>query len=327
MAYSLHPYQYTLASRISCQGIGLHSGKAVHLTISPLPADSGLVFYRRDIPGSTPLPAHMNHVIDTRLATTLGIGQVRVATVEHLLAALHGHGIDNARIEVDGPEVPIMDGSARPFLHLLENAGRRRQHRLRRILRITRPISYHDGQVRLTILPHEGLKLTGEIDFDDSLIGRQSYSFEYSPENFASELAAARTFGYVEQVEELWDKGLAQGSSLANVVAIHWDRHRVLNEDGLRYRDEFVRHKVLDLLGDLTLLGCRLHGHVHARRAGHTQHLGLLRAILMSPGCWHVVEPPQHEWPHPWQTVAVPWLEPGETLSPPTIPGKELTLR
>lgn len=327
MAHSLHPYQHTLASRVSCHGIGLHSGKAVHLTISPLATDSGLVFYRRDIPGSPPLPAHMNQVIDTRLATTLGVGQLRVATVEHLLAALHGHGIDNARIDVDGPEVPIMDGSARPFLHLLEEAGRRRQHRPRRILRITRPISYHDGQGRLTILPHEGLKLSGEILFDDCLIGRQRYSFDYSPENFASELAAARTFGYVEQVEELWDKGLAQGSSLANVIAIHWDRHRVLNEDGLRYSDEFVRHKVLDLLGDLTLLGCHLHGHVHSCRAGHTQHLGLLRAIAMSPGCWQLVEQPQHEWPQPRRGGTERSLEPADTLAFANIPGEELTLR
>jgi UDP-3-O-[3-hydroxymyristoyl] N-acetylglucosamine deacetylase len=288
-----HPgesFQHTLRSSVACCGVGLHSGKVVSLRIHPAPANSGIRFYRTDMPGHLALQAHMDQVIDTRLATTLGNELFRVSTVEHLLAALHAYGVDNANIEVNGDEVPIMDGSAAPFFLLLESSGLRLQTQPRLVVRITKPIHYHDGDKRLAVFPYHGLKVSGEICFDNTLICKQKYTYEASPGNFFSELARARTFGYVEQVEELWANGLALGSSLANVIAIHWNRQSVLNEDGLRYADEFIRHKVMDLLGDLSLLGHRLHASVSSLKAGHTQHLGLLRAIAASPHCWELVK-------------------------------------
>jgi UDP-3-O-[3-hydroxymyristoyl] N-acetylglucosamine deacetylase len=231
----------------------------------------------------------MDKVVDTQLATTLGNEFFKVSTTEHLLAALQGFGIDNADVELDSAEVPIMDGSAEPFFQLLKLTGKTRQNGLRKLLRITRPISYRDGDKYLTISPYNGFKVTGEICFDDILIKKQRFTFDVSADCFGDEIARARTFGYVEQVEELWANGLALGSSLENVIAIHWNRKSVLNEDGLRYDDEFIRHKVLDLLGDLALLGCPVLGHVESYKAGHAQHLGLMQAIAASPDSWEIV--------------------------------------
>lgn len=232
----------------------------------------------------------MDKVVDTRLATTLGNEHFQISTTEHLMAALQGFGIDNADVEVDSAEVPIMDGSADPFFSLLKNSGKKKQNGLRKVLRITQPIEYCDGETSLKISPFNGFKITGEICFDDTMIKKQKYTIDLGDDCFGSEIARARTFGYVEQVEELWANGLALGSSLANVIAIHWNRKSVLNEDGLRYEDEFIRHKVLDLVGDLALLGCPVLGHVEAYKSGHTQHLGLMQAIAASPDCWEVIE-------------------------------------
>jgi UDP-3-O-[3-hydroxymyristoyl] N-acetylglucosamine deacetylase len=290
MAQPRESFQHTLRSSVACCGVGLHSGKVISLRIHPAPANSGIRFFRLDLPGCVALQAHMDRVIDTRLATTLGNELFRVSTVEHLLAALNAYGVDNAKIEMDGEEVPIMDGSAAPFFLLLESAGLCPQAQPRLALRITRPIHFHDGDKRLAVFPYHGLKVSGEICFDDAVICKQKYTYEANPGNFLTDLAKARTFGYVEQVEELWANGLALGGSLANVIAIHWNRQSVLNEDGLRYADEFIRHKVVDLLGDLSLLGHRLYAHVTSYKAGHTQHLGLLRAIAASPHCWELVK-------------------------------------
>jgi UDP-3-O-[3-hydroxymyristoyl] N-acetylglucosamine deacetylase len=205
------------------------------------------------------------------------------------MAALRTFGVDNAEIELDSAEVPIMDGSAEPFLALLKKNGKKKQNGFRKVLKITKPISYSSGQSELTITPYNGYKVTGEIDFDDECINKQRFSIEPTADNFGVEIARARTFGFVEEVEELWANGLALGGSLANVIAIHWDRKSVLNEDGLRYKDEFIRHKVLDLVGDLALLGYPILGHVEAFKAGHTQHLGLMKAIWDSPECWQLV--------------------------------------
>lgn len=286
----IDPHQHTLRKTVSCCGVGLHSGRTVNLSIKPAPIDSGIRFFRSDIPTGEPIQAHMDKVVDTRLATTLGNENFQISTTEHLMAALQGYGIDNADVEIDAVEVPIMDGSAEPFFQLLKSTGKKKQKGLRKILRITQPISYKDGDIHLTISPHNGFKVTGKICFDDVLIKSQSYTFDLSEKFFGEEISRARTFGYVEQVEELWANGLALGSSLANVIAIHWNRKSVLNEDGLRFEDEFIRHKVLDLVGDLALLGCPVFGHVRSFKAGHSQHLGLMQAIANAPECWEIIE-------------------------------------
>ncbi|SDP04814.1 UDP-3-O-acyl-N-acetylglucosamine deacetylase [Desulforhopalus singaporensis] len=290
MSLAIDPFQYTLRQTVSCCGVGLHSGRTVNLAIKPAPVNSGIRFYRSDLPGDVFLNAHMDKVVGTQLATTLGNEQFRVSTTEHLLAAIQGFGIDNARIELDSDEVPIMDGSAEPFYKLLKTTGKSRQEALKTALRITRTVSYTEGDKHLSIEPYDGFKVTGEICFDDTLINKQKYTFDLLGGGFEEEIARARTFGYVEQVEELWANGLALGGSLANVIAIHWNRKSVLNEDGLRYDDEFIRHKVLDLVGDLALLGCPILGHVKAYKGGHAQHLGLMKAIAASPESWEVVE-------------------------------------
>lgn len=289
MTLPLDPYQHTLKKSVSCCGVGLHSGRTVNLTIKPAPVDSGIRFFRSDLTPGKPIQAHMNKVVDTRLATTIGEGDCTISTTEHLLAALHAYGIDNVDIELDAAEVPIMDGSADPFFQMIRRTGKSRQNGLRKVLRITRPITHTDGEKRITISPFNGLKITGEIEFDDTLIRSQRYSMVLHDDLFASEIARARTFGYVEQVEELWANGLALGGTLENVIAIHWNRKSILNEDGLRFDNEFIRHKVLDLLGDIALLGCPVLGHIEAYKAGHTQHLGLMRAIAEHQDCWEII--------------------------------------
>ena len=280
MLLNIDPFQHTVKKTINCCGVGLHSGRTVNLCIRPADSDNGIQFIRTDLPGCMPIKAHMNKVVDTRLATTIGEGQATVSTTEHLLAAVASFGIDNAVIELDSAEVPIMDGSAAPFIQLLKNAGKKKQNKYRKILRIIKEICYSDGDRTVKITPYDGLKISGKITFDDALIRNQQYSIEVNTERFVQEISRARTFGYVEQVEELW----------ANVIAIHWNRSSVLNEDGLRFKDEFIRHKVLDIIGDMALLGCPLHGHIQAYKSGHTQHLGFMQAIANSPECWDLIE-------------------------------------
>jgi UDP-3-O-[3-hydroxymyristoyl] N-acetylglucosamine deacetylase len=262
----------------------------VNLIIKPAPANTGIHFYRSDLDTDQAVPAHMKQVVDTRLATTLGNGTATVSTTEHLLAALSGLGIDNAEIELDSFEVPIMDGSAAPFTRLLAKGGRKKQRALRRVLRITSPIEYTDGNKSIRIEPYNGFKVTGRIDFGNEFIGDQEYSIEMTQDRFRKEIARARTFGFVEHVESLWANGMALGGTLDSVIAIHWDRRSILNEDGLRFDDEFVRHKVLDLIGDMALLGSPVMGHVIADRSGHGMHLGLMEAIALSPECWEYVK-------------------------------------
>ncbi|RUM42219.1 MAG: UDP-3-O-acyl-N-acetylglucosamine deacetylase, partial [Desulfocapsa sp.] len=276
VSLSLDPHQHTLQKMVSCTGVGLHSGNEINLSIKPAPENSGIRFYRTDLGDTNGIPAHMDKVVDTRLATTIADTKVIVSTTEHLMAALQGFGVDNADIELDGPEVPIMDGSAGPFMLLLKRSGLKKQKAMRHVLRITKEVVFRSGDTEIRILPYDGFKVSGEIYFEDSLINNQSYSIELSPEKFSREISRARTFGYVEQVEELWANGLAQGGNLDNVIAIHWDRTRILNDSGLRFSDEFIRHKVLDLIGDLALMGCPILGHIIAKRAGHTQHLAFM---------------------------------------------------
>lgn len=289
MAPQIEPHQYTVKRAVSCCGVGLHTGRTVNLTINPAPANTGIQFVRSDIAGRPIIPARVERVVDTTLATTIGDGRNKISTTEHLMAALRAFGVDNAVIDLDSHETPIMDGSAGPFVRLLKTAGLHRQQALRKILRITRPMSFVDGDKSIRIEPHDGFKVSGRIQFDNALINEQRYSVEVTPERFSKEIAFARTFGFVEQVEQLWQNGLALGGTLDNVIAIHWNRRSILNEDGLRFDDEFIRHKVLDVIGDMALLGSPVLGHVIADRSGHSLHLGLMKTIVDNPHCWEYV--------------------------------------
>ena len=289
MASQIEPHQYTLKRAVSCCGVGLHTGRTVNLTIRPAPANAGIQFVRSDLIDRPTIPARVEQVVDTNLATTIGDGSHTISTTEHLMAALRGSGIDNALVDLDSHEVPIMDGSAGPFIHLLKSGGRQQQQALRKILRITRPLHYTAGDKSIRIEPYDGFKVTGRIHFDDEFINEQRYSIEVTKERFCKEIATARTFGFVEQVEYLWQNGLALGGTLDNVIAIHWDRRSILNEDGLRFDDEFIRHKVLDVIGDIALLGSPVLGHIIADRSGHSLHLGLMQTIIENPDCWEYV--------------------------------------
>lgn len=270
--------QRTLAEKVSCTGIGLHTGKPVQLTLHPARAGSGIVFVRTDLAHPVEIPATPASLTRTHLATTLGRGEVTIDTVEHLLAALYGLGIDNVRVEVDGPEVPGMDGSAASFVHLLRSAGVFEQAAYRRVLRVRRPLEIRDGERWIRIEPARGLRISYAIDFAHPLIGRQQLrGLALDEQGFDRELSRARTFGFAEQVAALWRSGRARGASLDNTVVLGADR--VLNRDGLRWPDEFVRHKALDLVGDLALLGVRVQGHVRVERGGHALHQRLVAAL------------------------------------------------
>lgn len=290
MSINIKAHQHTLRRSVTCQGIGLHTGRQVKMTIKPAGENRGICFYRSDLANKPAIPARMEQIVDTTLATTISNGQEKISTTEHLMAALHGAGIDNATIDIDSHEVPIMDGSAGPFIHLLKQGGLKKQRALRKVLRITRPISLTDGDKSIRIVPYHGFKISGTIKFgDNDFLGEQRYSAELTQERFINEIADARTFGFVEQVEELWRNGLALGGSLQNVIAIHWNRKSVLNEEGLRFEDEFIRHKMLDLIGDLALLGSPVLGHVIADRSGHGLHHHLMQTIVDNPDCWEYV--------------------------------------
>lgn len=260
------------------------------MTISPARTHHGIRFKRYGSDDS--IPAFVDRVVDTSLATTIAERGMVVSTTEHLLAALVGLGIDNVLIELDGAEVPIMDGSAAPFVEGLRGAGRTRQRACRRIIKITRTISYREGDKVITVTPYDGFKLTCHIGFNHSVIKSQSYSIDVSAETFCNEISAARTFGFIEQVEALQATGFALGGSLDNAVVI--GQQGVMNEGGLRFGDEFARHKILDLLGDLALLGCRLQGHVEATKSGHGQHLALMQEIIAHAECWQDVDSDLH---------------------------------
>ncbi|RIL05455.1 MAG: UDP-3-O-[3-hydroxymyristoyl] N-acetylglucosamine deacetylase [Proteobacteria bacterium] len=271
--------QHTIAEKISCTGVGLHTGKPVQLTLHPARAGTGIVFVRTDLPVPVEIPATPESLTGrAHLATTLGRDGATLDTVEHLLAAAYGLGVDNLRVEVDGPEVPGMDGSAASFVFLLRAAGLYEQNARRQTMRITRPIEIRDGQRRVRIEPARGFRVSYQIDFDHPCIGRQSLrDVVLSHDSFEREIARARTFGFVAEVDALWRAGRARGACLDNTVVL--DGSRVLNRDGLRFPDEFVRHKVLDLLGDLALLGVRVEGHVKVERGGHALHQKLVEKL------------------------------------------------
>jgi UDP-3-O-[3-hydroxymyristoyl] N-acetylglucosamine deacetylase len=281
--------QRTLKDSIRATGIGLHSGAKVYMTLRPAPANTGIVFRRLDLREPVDVPAQALNVSDTMLGTTLEFGEGKVATVEHLLSALAGLGIDNLFIDLTAPEVPIMDGSAAPFVFLLQSAGIEEQNAAKRFIRIVKPVRVDEDDKWARLTPHDGFKVNFEIDFDHPVLRkhRQKASLDFSTTSFLKEISRARTCGVLKDVETLRARDLALGGSLDNSIVM--DDYRVLNEDGLRFRDEFVRHKVLDAVGDLYLLGSCLIGEFTGYKSGHRLNNHLLRALLAQPECYEEV--------------------------------------
>ncbi len=269
--------QKTIRKPISCSGIGLHSGKKVHLSLRPAPEDTGILFCVRDESGSRFLKPSPDAVNSTRLATTLSRGKDAIATVEHILSAVRGMGIDNIRIEVQGGELPIMDGSAGPFVYLLRLAGTLVQNAPRRVLALKKSIEFAREGKWIKASPSQGFSVDYGIEFNHPRIGRQQLSLEVTPETFARRIAKARTFGFLQEVEMLRAAGLALGGSLENAVVL--DEYGVVNEDGLRFKDEFVRHKVLDFVGDMAMAELPLWGHFEVHASGHALNNEFLRYI------------------------------------------------
>ena len=278
--------QRTLRESIKSTGVGLHSGNKVTMQLSPAPVDTGIVFRRTDLSPIRDIPARADQVDETDLSTSLGRGDFQVTTVEHLLSALCGLGIDNAFIEIDSPEVPIMDGSAGPFVYLLQTAGVQEQSAAKRFIRVTREITVNDGDKVATLRPYEGFRVTFAIDFDHPVFKEQigHAALDISSEAFVREISRARTFGFVHEFEYMRSRGLARGGSVDNAIVV--DDYRILNEGGLRYDDEFVKHKMLDAIGDLYLAGHQLLAEYEGVKSGHALNNRLVRAPFEQPQCW-----------------------------------------
>lgn len=281
-------YQRTIAQQVAISGTGLHSGQRINMTLRPADAGTGIIFHRTDGDQIVSIEARSDNVVDTQLATVLGRGNTRISTVEHLLAALAAYGIDNLHIDIDGPEVPIMDGSAAPFASIIEDAGFRNQSKSRKFLAIRKPITVIDGEKRVNIIPSRFFRVTFDIAFEHPCIALQQRSVKVTPETFRRDLSPARTFGFLRDVEQLKAAGLARGGSLENAIVV--DDERILNPEGLRFQDEFVRHKILDAVGDLSLLGYPILGHVRAYKAGHDINHQLVEKILATPEAWQLLE-------------------------------------
>src|SRR6187455_2428837 len=282
--------QRTLRRPVSCSGIGLHSGNKVTLSLKPAPADFGIRFQRSDL-GGLEVPATVTHLGGIQLATGLAREAVSVETVEHLLAALTALGIDNVIVELNSPEVPIMDGSAAPFVYLVLNeAGVKKLTAPKKFLKVLRPISLSQGDKRIALYPSDHFKVTYSISFDHPLIRHQSRTMRITDETFVEEIAPARTFGFLKEVEMLRQRGLALGGSLDNAIVL--GETGVLN-NALRFEDEFVRHKILDVIGDLSLVGYPVLGHLVAHRGGHALHTAFAARILEETDAWRLVETPE----------------------------------
>jgi UDP-3-O-[3-hydroxymyristoyl] N-acetylglucosamine deacetylase len=281
--------QRTLKNTIRATGVGLHTGKKVYLILRPAAPNTGIVFRRTDLPDGPEIKAHPFNVGDTQLSSCLLQGEVRVSTVEHLLSAMAGLGIDNAYVDVSAPEVPIMDGSAGPFVFLIRSAGIDEQNAAKRFIRIKKPVRVEEDDKWCAFEPHEGFKVGFTIDFDHPLFKTldQSAVVDFSTTSFVKEISRARTFGFMRDIEWMQDRQLALGGSLDNAIVV--DDYRVLNEDGLRYRDEFVKHKILDAIGDLYLLGHSLIGAFHGHKSGHALNNRLLRTLLADAEAWEEV--------------------------------------
>ncbi len=282
--------QRTLKNTIRAAGVGLHSGEKVYLTLKPAPVNTGIVFRRVDLDPVVDIPAHAMNVGETTLSTTLAVGGTKIDTVEHLLSAMAGLGIDNAVVEVSAREVPIMDGSSGPFVFLLQSAGLKEQNEPKRFIRIKKKVAVQDGDKTAAFVPYEGFKVSFEIDFDHPVLKKsvQKASLDFSSTSYVKEVSRARTFGFTKDLEYMRSKNLARGGSVKNAIVV--DDYRVLNEDGLRYDDEFVKHKILDAVGDLYLLGHSLIGEYIGYKSGHGLNNHLLRELLNQDDAWEFVE-------------------------------------
>lgn len=281
-------HQCTIAAPLHIAGTGLHTGNTINMTLRPAKAGSGIIFERKEGNSITRIKACAENVVDTRMATVIGSGGVRVSTIEHLMAALVACHIDNLIIQIDGPEVPIMDGSATPFISRILATGVTRLEQSRKMISITKPIHLQEGDKRISIIPSRFFRISFELDFNHPCIKRQHRSIKVSPQSICQDIASARTFGFYEEVEYLKSQGLAKGGSLENAVVI--DKDKILNPEGLRFADEFVRHKILDTVGDFNLLGHSILGHVKSHKAGHDMNHKMVEKIIASPECWRYIE-------------------------------------
>lgn len=281
----MHRTQTTLAEPITLQGVGVHSGANATLTVSPAAADHGIVFSRSDAVERVAVPARYHLVTDTSLCTVLGVQPgPGVSTIEHLMAALHGLGVDNAFVELDGPEMPIMDGSALLFAEAIVAAGLTAQNRVRRVIRVLEPVSIEIGHAKAELVPHDRFAIEATVDFEDAVIGRRSFRYDEIETDFMREIAPARTFGFLRDVEAIRAAGLAKGAGFENTVVV--GDEGVVNPDGLRFDDEFARHKVLDAIGDLALAGYSIQGLYRAERPGHRLNHAILEELFSHRGAW-----------------------------------------
>jgi len=276
--------QKTLAQKVSVSGTGMHSGKQTNLTINPAPENHGIKFRRIDLPGTQDIQAIFKMVVDTSLATVLGTNGAIVSTIEHLMASFAGLGIDNALVEVDDYEIPIMDGSAWIFTKLIEKAGIKEQAAPQHFIIVKREVEVIENDKSVIIYPESSFKITCKIDFSHDLIGKQEIVFDRAKNNFGKEISKARTFGFVKDLELLKRFSLAKGGSLDNAIVI--DKDGILNKEGLRYPDEFVRHKLLDSLGDFSLLGMPIQGHIVTHKSGHSMNHLFIKKLLKDRDAW-----------------------------------------
>lgn len=281
--------QRTLRNAIKATGVGLHTGEKVYLTLCPAPINAGIVFRRVDLDPVVEIPARAENVRETTLSTTLIANGEKVSTVEHLLSAMAGLGIDNAFVDLSASEVPIMDGSAGPFVFLIQSAGIEEQNAAKKFIRIKRPVTVEDGDKTASFLPFDGFKVSFSIDFDHPVFRERSphAEIDFSSTSFVKEVSRARTFGFMHEIEYLRSQGLARGGSVDNAIVV--DEYRILNQDGLRYDDEFVKHKILDAIGDLHIAGKPLLAAYTAFKSGHALNNKLLRALLADPAAYEVL--------------------------------------
>lgn len=280
--------QRTLRSKVRTVGVGLHSGEKVALELRPAAPDTGIVFTRSDLAAAVHERAQPSSVVDTRLSTCIQVGAARISTIEHLMSAFAGLGIDNAYVEVGGPEVPIMDGSAGPFVFLIQSAGIEEQRAFKRFIRIQRPVEVRDGDKWVRFEPYQGFRISFTIEYRHPVFatGQQSVCVDFADTSYIEQVARARTYGFMQDVEFMRSQGLGLGGSLDNAIVM--DEHRVLNNDGLRYDNEFVKHKVLDAIGDLYLLGHPVIGAYSAHKSGHAMNNRLLQQLLAEPSAYEV---------------------------------------
>jgi len=304
------PFQSTVNNKVTITGVGIHSGKEVELTLRPAEAGTGIVFHRTDLTPPVAIEAVAANVVNTRLSTTIGRNGVIVATIEHLMAALRVCGIDNVYVDINGPEVPIMDGSAAPFIQWIEKAGSKALTRPRRYLVVKKQVSISDGDKKVSIIPSRFFRISFDMRFNHPVVNNQFRSVKLNNNTFRKEIAPARTFGFLAEFETLKANGFAQGASLENAVAVGNDG--ILNEEGLRFPDEFVRHKILDAIGDFSLVGHHILGHVKAYKSGHDLNHRLVKELLANTDSWELIELKGHERvssPLPISITDLQWSE------------------